>query len=731
MLALIATVALPLFSPARLKLVQQLPLEQALKKDKILLLGIGEYKQLGFTINQKSQLQFFELNSGEIQAQYNLNTIGKGSQLKHVHSLGHGRYSLFWKNAASSLVIIGVKPQFDEDQQRTIVPHWEILSQQSAPANLSTISPASSGLPLNAILRQNPQSDSRLSLLPDGRLLLEHWRKTEGLFGDGENIHQDWILSATNTGENTEPPLLALSADGRNAYAAYGDRLFYWHADEDTPPGPLAVISQQSGLATITALSLLLGDDTLLAGHANGRISSWLVIKVPVFTTPSGESSITPELTALRTWQAHEAPVQQIVTASRSKSLLSLADDGTVAFSHNTSGRVLADLPLSGPKEAGDILAMAALDLRDQSIFALDYQGRASIWELDASHPEGGLRAFFGRIFYEGYQKPEYIWQSSTAEDTEPKLSLIPLVFGTLKATFYGMLFAAPLGVFSAMYASQMMETRLRNIVKPIFELMDAVPTVILGFLAAFWLAPLVETSLSSILLGLGLLPVVILVLMALVNKFSYSWGWLKFFRSREFLAVVPLVVVSIFLAGWLGSLLDKFWLKGPLTEWLFQRWDIYYDQRNAIVIAIALGFAVVPSIFSISEDALSNVPRRLTAASLALGASRWQTLWRVILPAASAGIFAALMLGLGRAVGETMIVLMAAGNTPIIDASIFTGMRTISANIAVEVPEAPRDSTLYRTLFLTATLLFMATFIINSLAELVRSRLRYKFSRH
>jgi phosphate transport system permease protein len=147
-------------------------------------------------------------------------------------------------------------------------------------------------------------------------------------------------------------------------------------------------------------------------------------------------------------------------------------------------------------------------------------------------------------------------------------------------------------------------------------------------------------------------------------------------------------------------------------------------------VVGFALGFAVIPIIFTISEDALSNVPESLTSASLALGASRWQTVRRVVLPAAAGGIFAAVMLGLGRAIGETMIVLMATGNTPIMSISPFNGFRAMSACIAVEIPEAPVGGTLYRVLFLTALILFIFTFLINSLSALIGDRLRKKYAR-
>ena len=167
----------------------------------------------------------------------------------------------------------------------------------------------------------------------------------------------------------------------------------------------------------------------------------------------------------------------------------------------------------------------------------------------------------------------------------------------------------------------------------------------------------------------------------------------------------------------------------GDMRSWITNDLGITYDQRNAMVVGFAMGFAVIPTIFSIAEDAVFTVPKQLTYGSLALGATPWQTLRRVVLPTASPGIFSALMIGMGRAVGETMIVLMATGNTPIMDINIFEGMRTLAANIAVEVPESEVDSTHYRILFLAALVLFMFTFVVNTLAEIIRQRLRRKYS--
>ncbi|GAL11300.1 phosphate transport system permease protein PstC [Vibrio astriarenae] len=140
------------------------------------------------------------------------------------------------------------------------------------------------------------------------------------------------------------------------------------------------------------------------------------------------------------------------------------------------------------------------------------------------------------------------------------------------------------------------------------------------------------------------------------------------------------------------------------------------------------MGFAVIPTIFTIAEDAIFSVPKHLSDGSLALGATPWQTLVYVVLLTASPGIFSAVMMGLGRAVGETMIVLMATGNTPVMDWNVFEGMKTLAATIAVEMPESDVASSHYRILFLAALLLLAFTFAVNSLAEWVRLRLREKY---
>jgi phosphate transport system permease protein len=267
----------------------------------------------------------------------------------------------------------------------------------------------------------------------------------------------------------------------------------------------------------------------------------------------------------------------------------------------------------------------------------------------------------------------------------------------------------------------------LKARIKPTVEVMAALPSVVVGFIAGLWLASRVEREIVPVLLMLVLLP-------AFGTAGIFLWDRLPHDLRRrlkpgmELFLIVPLALVGLWASLQVGPFVENLAFAGDFKAWVGSALGLVYDQRNSLVVGLAMGFAVIPIIFTISEDSFTSVPSHLTAASLALGASRWQTATRVVLPTASPGIFSAVMVGFGRAVGETMIVLMATGNTPVLDWSIFNGMRTLSANIAVEIPEAPYASTLYRVLFLAGAVLFLMTFAVNTIAELIRQRLRERY---
>jgi len=267
----------------------------------------------------------------------------------------------------------------------------------------------------------------------------------------------------------------------------------------------------------------------------------------------------------------------------------------------------------------------------------------------------------------------------------------------------------------------------IRNTIKPIIEVMAALPSVVLGFFAGLWLAPVIEKIIPAVFT----LPIVLTIftlLTVLIWKYLPRAVRGRFKDGSELFLLIPVIILGIVVTLWLNSPVESLVFGGDYKSWFYNVLGLQYDQRNSLIVGFAMGFAVIPIIFTISEDALSSVPKHLTAGSLALGANRWQTAIKVVLPTGSPGIFSAVMIGLGRAIGETMIVLMATGNTPIMDWSMFNGFRALSANIAVEIPEAPHGGTLYRVLFLAALLLFFFTFIINTAAEIVRQRLRKKY---
>jgi phosphate transport system permease protein len=508
----------------------------------------------------------------------------------------------------------------------------------------------------------------------------------------------------------------AIAVDGR------GDNLFVGttageavrvdlHPRELVASGVRQIASRPG--AKITVLGFVLGDRTLVVGDDAGGVSTWQLL-----SRMDGE----PELTHIHQFPRHPAPVTAFAPARRHKGFWTADAAGSLRFDYSTTAQTLLSLRTESPPAAIGFAPKA------NGLIALAPDGRLARWDVDCPHPEASVRALFGKLWYEGYDHPDYVWQSTGGtDDFEPKLSLTPLFFGTLKGTFYALLFAVPIALGAALYASQFMHPRLKAIVKPTVEIMAALPSVVLGFMAGLWLAPNVE----RVLPGLFLSPVVCacMVLVALGGWRSLPEAWRSRLRpGTELVLLVPAVLVGLWLSFSLGGWIERSWLGGDYRSWLNSLLGIHYDQRNSIVVGLAMGFAVIPVIFTIADDSLANVPPHLTAGSLALGATRWQTAVRVVLPSASPGIFSAIMIGFGRAVGETMIVLMATGNTPVMSLSAFNGFRALSANVAVELPEAPEGGTLFRVLFVAALLLFVMTFIVNTVAELVRLRLRQKY---
>ena len=468
-----------------------------------------------------------------------------------------------------------------------------------------------------------------------------------------------------------------------------------------------------AGHTAIATLGFLNGDRTLVVGDAAGAVSTWQLLPAP---TGGG-----PTLTRIHEFARHGSAVTAVSASQRDKGFVTADAGGAIHLHYGTSGQTLVKLPAQGTP-----ITSVAFAPKADGVVSADAGGRIVHWRVDNPHPEVTLRTLFGRVWYEGYSRPDYVWQSTGGtDDFESKMSLTPLVYGTMKGTFYALFFAVPIALLAALYVSEFMHPDLRASVKPAVEIMAALPSVVLGFLAGLWLAPLIETVVPGLLLLPPVFAVAILVTLLVWRAFAFTRGRRP---GIEMTVLVPVAACAGLVAFWLGGLFEAWALGGDYRGFIRSALGLGFDQRNSLVVGIAMGFAVIPIIFTIAEDSLSNVPQHLRAGSLALGATRWQTAIRIVLPTASPGIFSAIMIGFGRAVGETMIVLMATGNTPVMDWNVFSGFRALSANIAVELPEAPEGGTLFRVLFVAAFLLFCFTFVVNTIAEVVRLRLRRRY---
>ncbi|GIW79857.1 MAG: hypothetical protein KatS3mg105_1664 [Gemmatales bacterium] len=615
------------------------------------------------------------------------------------------------------------------------------------------------------------------------------------------------VVSYPSTPGRPRPDHLFLSAEGKQIFLLWKDG-YLLRLDVRDPAKPKVAETKDilpEADAEVTIVRHMIGKGTFLVGDSLGTIRAWFLAYSDHANTSDG----------LALFNAHTFPgdgsaVTALTTSSRSRMAAAGFADGSIKLLYVTNDNVMLRLPATGsPVQA---LALAP---KENGLLAYDAK-EVRYWEIDPQHPAVTPAALFAKIWYEGYDRPEHVWQSSSGTDAfEPKFGVVPLVFGTIKATFYSLLFGVPLALLAAIYTSEYLRPSTKAVIKPTIELMASLPSVVLGFLAGLVIAPFAEQVLPALLAGFLTIPLSFLlaanIWQLLPDRISLAlshWRFLFGFLVLPIgiaLAVVtgPVLEELLFagnlrtwldapadaiargeggsaLGGWMllflplsaipvallfGRVLNR-WIRHHTLHWshfacavadllrfltacamtvalaLAVSWLLQtcgldprtlgnfsfvgpFSQRNALVVGFIMGFAIIPIIYTVAEDALSAVPEHLRAGSLAAGATRWQTAVRIIIPTAMSGIFSAIMIGTGRAVGETMIVLMATGNTPVMEWNIFSGFRTLAANIAVEMPEAVKDSTHFRTLVLAALILFLMTFVLNTIAEIIRLRFR------
>ncbi|MDT7043179.1 ABC transporter permease subunit [Candidatus Nitronereus thalassa] len=666
--------------------------------------GLDEYMEVAYVV-QATGVSLYRVPSGEPFVLESIPTFEPGQISAIGRSLGKSHiFGLGTREGQVIPLFVNFRMAFNKDQ-RSIHPTVTLGTPLELTPHPERI---------HRVAFQETEEGQVTAVLTDANhLYLAKIQEAEGLFameGESEVLHAQ--IKHANVSSITT---LVLDSMGENLLAGTQDgHLLHWDLRNFEDP---RLMGSYSVGHTITALSYLIGDRSIVVGTSEGEVEVWM----PTIDPNIGGD---PKLEKIREFPSHHSAITVISPSQRDKGFITGDRSGKFSLHYSTSGETLLEIDDTGVP----IGALMFSPKADGGVF-LTQNGQLSVYHLDNQHPEATFSSLFSEVLYEGYQEALHIWQSTGGSDSfEPKFGLWPLMFGTLKGTFYAMILATPLAVLGAVYTAMFMTPDLRSVVKPTVEIMAAFPTVVLGFLAGLWFAPLLEKIFPAVSAIFMVVPVAIILA---------SFGW-HFFPTKgqktsgqflELLILLLLISASVWICLHFNTEIEA-WLYGSdYKQWLSDTFGVGYDQRNALVIAFAMGIAVIPTIFSISEDSISNVPRHLIAGSLALGATPWQTLSKLVIVSASPGIFSALMIGLGRVVGETMIVLMATGNTPLMDLNLFNGFRTLSANIAVEMPEAPHGGTLYRLLFMAGLILFIFTSFVNTIAEVIRQRLRARYS--
>ncbi len=692
----------PIFESAKVDTRNSVKLQNA---SEVVGLGIEEQTEIAFLLGEKGNVDFYNVEKEQFGKKITTLNTELPSDVSSFASSApfQGQYAYGLENGS----VVVVAPKFlvtFPNNQRKLTPRLDY------PLGDMALEVDEQGAAITKFAFSHYEDKTAVvALTADKRVIFSSFVGEENMF-TGE---VEWVVERTELDIEGRVDELLISPDTTRTFVRSANQIYVYDTRYPSEVEQIQLLAANEENANLVSTQLLAGANSLMLANDNGEVSQWFEVN-----TENGR-----EFQKIRAFETSKQSKLNIFTEFYRRTFFTAGANGELGIYYTTSDAKLWQGKVSeGPIQNFAIAprSNAALILADDAL---------KVIEIHNEHPEVTWSALWQEVWYEGYPEPGYIWQSTSAsDDFESKFSLVPISFGTIKAAMYAMLFAVPIALSAAIYTAYFMSSELRKVVKPTVEIMEALPTVILGFLAGLWLAPLIEEHLPAIIGLLVLLPIAILLT---------AFGWNKLpasirHRIPEGSHSILLIPVVIFI-GWLSFAMSnsiELWMfDGNVRQYLTNELGMTFDQRNSLVVGIAMGFAVIPTIFSIAEDAVFSVPKHLSNGSLALGATQWQTLVRVVLLTASPGIFSAVMMGLGRAVGETMIVLMATGNTPIMDWSIFQGMRTLAANIAVEMPESEVGSSHYRILFLAAFVLFIFTFIFNTVAEFVRQQLRDKYS--
>jgi len=496
-------VVFPLFKGANLHEVTTYQLSHH-DSEESLLYSIEEQAEIGMRLNNSGVVQFFSIDDGKVLDSKNLLADSEAKVVSWTHvdpeknilglGLDNGTAIIFRHEYAS---------QYANDK-RTIVPSIS-YPYGEAPINLEVGKQAISNIAISG----NEDGLTFFGQTESGPRLIDFTIESSFLDEDEFSLeltnqvilpYPDIPLKVLVSPERQW--LYLLNAEGAIAYYDIRNKAEPLHIED------ISVLYEGSKPA---ALEFLLGGISLLLADDQGNIHQLFLVR--------GENN-KRHLTAIRKFKSGDAEISSISTEILRKGFLVTDVEGNVSLFHSTASRHLFTENISDKP-----ITHFGVAPRSDKIIAEDASGQLHVWKVDSEHPEASLSSIWGKVWYESYPEPDYIWQSSSASsDFEPKFSLTPLTFGTFKAAFYAMLLAMPLAICGAIFTAYFMAPKMRGVVKPSIEIMEALPTVILGFLAGLWLAPFVEAHLPGVFATLVALPLGILIASFL---FCFVDGWL------------------------------------------------------------------------------------------------------------------------------------------------------------------------------------------------------------
>ncbi len=558
-----------------------------------LALGVDEYQEIAYLVTRAGTVDFLSLKNGQLLQRYEIKGLEGQAPTAAYHDPLRRLVALGTAQGRVVPLIIGFAVNFQGDAR--------VLKPEVAEGRVIELDPQGRTIK-NLVYQEEEGKIAAAALFSSRSLVFYAARAQHSLLGPGKLKEYRTDLSTA-----LKSDVSALALDGLQVNLLAGTtsgEIYHWEILDPQDPHFVATYKHEAG---IKVLGWLLGERSLVIGDSTGGVSTWFQVRDP----EKPEERLYQRIHIL---DSHRAAVTAIAPSPRDKGFLTADEAGMVLLHHATSEQTFLELSSSNAIETLSFAPKA------NGILAVNTEGNLSHWSLHNPHPETTLKTLLGKVWYEGYEKPEYVWQSSSAtDDFEPKFSLTPLVYGTLKGTFYALLLAIPISICAAVYTSQFMHPSLRNLVKPAVEVMAALPSVVLGFFAGLWLAPIIERMIPATFLLLLVLPLVALGASLLWRLLPSSWrNRLK--PGTELAFLCPILVLAVWFCINLNGPVEAALFNGNFPQWLYDTFGLRYDPRNSLVVGLAMGFAVIPLIYTISEDALSNVPQHLISGSLGLG---------------------------------------------------------------------------------------------------------------